>query len=116
MEIVPVAALERGSFSAELQGRDHGDPGLSVILVEAAPGEGPPLHSHDYAEVIIVQEGTATFSDGRRSREVGPGHVVIIPAAEPHAFRNTGDGVLRQIDIHVADAFATDWLDHSSER
>ena len=111
MEIVPVDAMERGSFSAELQGRDAGAPGVSLILVEAARGDGPRLHTHPYAEVIVVQEGTATFWDGTGSTEVGPGNVVVIPAGEPHAFENTGDGVLRQVDIHVADAFRTDWLD-----
>ena len=110
MEIVSVAELDPGSFSAELQGRDHGRPGASLILVEAAPGDGPELHSHPYAEIIIVQEGEVTFSDGRRTREVGPGNVVIIPAGEPHAFRNTGPGTLRQVDIHLGDAFTTDWL------
>jgi quercetin dioxygenase-like cupin family protein len=110
MEIVPIADLDPGSFSAELQGRDHGGPGVSLILVEAAPGDGPGLHSHPYAEIIIVQEGEVAFSDGRRTREVGPGNVVIIPPGEPHAFRNTGAGPLRQVDIHVGDEFATDWL------
>jgi quercetin dioxygenase-like cupin family protein len=113
MEVVPVSALDAGSFSAELEGRDHGGPGISLILVEAAPGEGPSLHAHPYAEIFLVQEGTATFSDGRRGREVGPGNVVIVPAGEPHAFTNTGDGPLRQVDIHVSDAFVTDWLDRS---
>jgi mannose-6-phosphate isomerase-like protein (cupin superfamily) len=111
MDVIGVGALDPGSFSAEMQGRDHGAPGLSLILVQAAPGEGPALHSHPYAEVIIVQEGTATFSDGTTDREVGPGHVVIVPAGEQHAFRNTGSGPLRQVDIHVSDAFVTDWLD-----
>ena len=60
---------------------------------------------------MIVQEGTATFTDGQTEREVGAGHVVIIPAGEPHAFKNTGDGRLKQIDIHVADAFGTEWLE-----
>jgi len=110
MEVIPVTALDPGNFSAELQGRDHGGPGLSLILVDAAPGDGPALHTHPYAEIMIVQEGTATFSDGTSSRVVGPGHVVIIPAGEPHAFANTGDGRLRQVDIHVSDAFVTDWL------
>jgi mannose-6-phosphate isomerase-like protein (cupin superfamily) len=41
---------------------------------------------------------------------VGPGNVVVVPAGEPHGFTNTGDGVLRQIDIHVSNAFATRWL------
>jgi mannose-6-phosphate isomerase-like protein (cupin superfamily) len=110
IEIVPTASLDVSNFSVELQGKDHGNPGLSLILVEAGPGRGPSLHVHDYAEVMIVLEGTATFSDGVESREVGAGNVVIIPAEQPHAFENTGDGTLKQIDIHAADAFATRWL------
>ena len=110
MEVIPTAALERSNFSLELQGKDHGDPGASLILVDAAPGRGPSLHTHAYAEIMVILEGTATFTDGAGSREVGAGHVVIVPAGEPHGFTNTGAGPLRQTDIHVADAFATEWL------
>jgi mannose-6-phosphate isomerase-like protein (cupin superfamily) len=76
----------------------------------AAPGRGPSLHTHDYAEVIVVLEGLATFTDGTASHEVSAGHVVLIPAGQPHGFTNTGDGPLRQIDIHVANTFSTDWV------
>jgi mannose-6-phosphate isomerase-like protein (cupin superfamily) len=110
MRVIATSALEAGNFSAELQGKDCGDPGVSLIIVDAAPGRGPSLHTHEYAEVMIVLEGTATFTDGVSSREVGAGNVVVIPAGEPHAFTNTGDVPLKQIDIHVADAFATEWL------
>jgi mannose-6-phosphate isomerase-like protein (cupin superfamily) len=110
MHLISTADLAPGTFSLELEGKDHGRPGISLILVDAEPGAGPALHRHDYAEVMIVQSGTVTFTDGNTTRDVTAGHVVIIPAGEPHAFRNTGDTRLRQIDIHVADAFATDWL------
>jgi len=113
MEIIPTTALDPSNFSVELQGKDHGNPGLSLILVDAAPGRGPSLHKHDYAEIMIVQEGTATFTDGHTETEVGPGHVVIIPAGEPHGFKNTGDVRLKQIDIHVADRFGTEWLEET---
>jgi quercetin dioxygenase-like cupin family protein len=110
MEVLPVAALERGPFSAELQGHAAGSPGVSVILVEAAPGDGPALHTHPYAEVLVVQEGTMELTDGTTTQEVGAGHVVVVAAGEPHAFRNVGPGVLRSVDIHVGDAFRTTWL------
>jgi mannose-6-phosphate isomerase-like protein (cupin superfamily) len=113
MEIIPTTALDPSNFSVELQGKDHGNPGLSLILVDAAPGRGPSLHTHPYAEIMIVQEGTATFTDGHTEREVGPGHVVVIPAGEPHGFKNTGDVRLKQIDIHMADQFGTEWLEES---
>ena len=110
MQVFPVSSLDTSNISVELQGKDCGSPGVSLILVDAAPGRGPSLHTHDYAEVMIVLEGTATFTDGQSSREVTAGNVVVIPAGEPHGFTNTGDGRLKQIDIHVADAFATEWL------
>jgi len=110
MDIIPTTSLDPSNFSVELQGNDHGNPGLSLILVDAAPGRGPSLHTHPYAEIMIVQEGSATFTDGHTEQEVGAGHVVVIPAGEPHGFKNTGEANLRQIDIHVADAFDTTWL------
>ena len=109
--VLPIASLPTsGNFSSELEGKDHGRPGVSLILVEAAPGRGPSLHTHDYAELMIILEGTATFADGEESREITAGNVVIIPAGQPHSFTNTGSGVLKQVDIHVADAFDTRWL------
>jgi mannose-6-phosphate isomerase-like protein (cupin superfamily) len=43
-------------------------------------------------------------------RVVRGGEVVIVPANEPHGFKNTGDGPLKQIDIHVSPVFETEWL------
>ena len=111
MQVIPTASLDPSNFSVELQGKDHGNPGISVILVDAAPGRGPSLHTHPYAEIMIVQEGSATFTDGENQREVEAGNVVVIPAGEPHGFKNTGTGRLKQIDIHVADGFQTEWLE-----
>jgi mannose-6-phosphate isomerase-like protein (cupin superfamily) len=110
MRIVPITSLATGRPSVELEGVDHGNPGVSLILIDAAPGRGPALHRHAYAEVFVVQEGTAAFFDGTRTHEVGAGNIVIVPAGEPHGFKNTGDGQLRQVAIHVADAFETEWL------
>ena len=111
MRIVPITSLATGRPSVELQGKDHGHPGVSVILVDAAPGRGPALHRHPYAEVFVVQEGTAKFFDETRSHDVGAGNIVLAAAGEPHGFTNSGEGRLRQVAIHVADAFATEWLD-----
>jgi mannose-6-phosphate isomerase-like protein (cupin superfamily) len=38
------------------------------------------------------------------------GEIAIVPADEPHGFTNTGDGPLKQIDIHVSPKFETEWL------
>jgi mannose-6-phosphate isomerase-like protein (cupin superfamily) len=93
----------------ELEGYQHG-MGVSIILVDAAPGRGPALHQHAYEEVFIVQEGRAIFTAGDEEREVSAGEIVIVPGNTPHRFVNSGDGPLRQIAIHVNPRFATEWL------
>jgi mannose-6-phosphate isomerase-like protein (cupin superfamily) len=94
----------------ELEGQEHG-AGISVILVDAQPGDGPALHQHAYEEVFIVQEGRATFTAGDEQRDVQGGEIVIVPPDTPHKFVNSGHGPLRQIAIHVSPRFVTEWLD-----
>jgi mannose-6-phosphate isomerase-like protein (cupin superfamily) len=42
---------------------------------------------------------------------VPAGHMVVVPAGEPHGFINSGDDTLRQVAIHVSPRFATEWLE-----
>lgn len=84
--------------------------GVCVIVVEAEPGKGPSLHRHPYEEVFVVQEGEATFTLGDERRVVRAGEVVVAPAGVVHGFVNSGQGPLRQVDIHVSPEFDTEWL------
>ena len=60
--------------------------------------------------MFITQEGRCTFFVGDDEFEVGAGEIVIAPPDVPHRFVATGDGPLRQIDIHVSPRFVTEWL------
>lgn len=55
-------------------------------------------------------EGEATFVAGDHEVQARAGDVVIVPPDTPHAFTNSGDRRLRQIDIHVSPTFDTEWL------
>ena len=94
----------------ELVGADHGGVGVCVIFVDAPPGRGPSLHTHPYDELLIILEGEATLDDGNETRLARAGDVVLIPPRQPHGFVNSGEGRLRQIDIHVSRSFSTEWL------
>jgi mannose-6-phosphate isomerase-like protein (cupin superfamily) len=61
--------------------------------------------------VLIILEGQATLEDGNETRDVAAGDIVLIPAGQPHGFVNSGEGRLRQIDIHVSPSFSTEWLE-----
>jgi mannose-6-phosphate isomerase-like protein (cupin superfamily) len=114
MKVIRNDELPTSGASPEFVGEDHG-VGISVILVEAGPGRGPSLHRHDYPEVFVVLEGQASFRGGDEQVEVPAGHMVVVPAGEPHGFKNSGDGTLRQVAIHVSPRFLTEWLESDAD-
>ena len=106
--------LAESPYARELVGDDYGGTQASVIFVSARPGEGPGLHKHAYAELFFVIEGEATFRDGAGERVLRAGDAVIVSAGQPHAFFNSGKGLLRQIDVHLSPRFVTEWLEQGS--
>ena len=109
VQIIRIDELPLSNIAREFVGGDHGGVGICAIFVDAPPGRGPSLHRHPYVEVLITQEGRATLFLGDEEREVGAGEMVVVPAGQWHAFVNSGDGPLRQIDIHVSPGFETEW-------
>jgi len=91
-------------MSHEFHGEKEGAP-FSAYIVSAKPGQGPPLHTHPYVEVAFTIEGCATITVGDETREVRAGGIAVIPAGTPHRFINSGDTVLRQIDVHASPKF-----------
>ena len=102
--------LDRGDPTSELQGHQIG-AGVSIILVDMPPGAGVRLHRHPYEEVFVVEEGTATYRVGSATLAVRAGQILTVSAGVAHAFTNTGEGRLRQVDIHLSERFVTEWLE-----
>jgi mannose-6-phosphate isomerase-like protein (cupin superfamily) len=109
--VVNVEELPHSEGSHDFEGYLYGGAGVSVILVDMAPGEGPKLHQHAYEEVFIVLEGRATYTIGATTLEATAGQIAIVPAGVPHKFINSGAGRLRQVDIHHSPRFITQWLE-----
>jgi mannose-6-phosphate isomerase-like protein (cupin superfamily) len=97
--------------SYQFAGIDHGQVDVSFFLVEAKPGRGAPLHRHTYDEVLHVQEGSGRMLVGQQILETVAGDIVVIKAGTPHGFVNTGQSVLKQIDIHVSRRFEQENLE-----
>jgi quercetin dioxygenase-like cupin family protein len=104
MSFINLEQLPFVGMSYEFVGENQGAP-FSAYIVEAKPGQGPPLHKHPYVEVAFTLEGSATITFGDEQREVKAGAIVVIPADTPHRFVNNGDTILRQIDIHASAKF-----------
>jgi mannose-6-phosphate isomerase-like protein (cupin superfamily) len=104
MSFLDLKQLPFVGMSHEFVGETQGAP-FSAYIVNAKPGQGPPLHLHPYVEVAFTLEGCAAITVGNETREVKAGGIVVIPANTPHRFVNSGDAVLRQIDIHASPKF-----------
>ena len=104
MSFLDLKQLPFVGMSYEFLGERQGAP-FSAYIVEAKPGQGPPLHTHPYVEVAFTLEGCATITVGDETREVQSGGIVVIPANTLHRFVNSGNTVLRQIDIHASPRF-----------
>jgi quercetin dioxygenase-like cupin family protein len=104
MSFTNLAQLPFQGMSYEFVGEKEGAP-ISAYVVNAKPGQGPPLHTHPYVEVIFMIEGSATVTVGDETRDAPAGAIAVIPANTPHRFVNTGTTVLRQIDVHASSKF-----------
>ena len=111
MEILTFDELRNPRNSVEFEGADHGGVDASFFVLDFERGRGPSLHKHDYAEICILLEGEAPFHGPDGDVEVSGGHVVVVPAGEPHGFTSSGDVPLRQVNIHVSPRLISQWLD-----
>lgn len=104
MSFIDLDQLPFAGMSYDFVGEAHGSP-VSAYIVSAPPGKGPPWHTHPYVEIAFTLEGCVAITVGDETREVKAGGIVVIPANTPHRFVNSGDTVLRQIDIHASPRF-----------
>ena len=104
MSFTTLEQLPFAGMSYEFVGENEGAP-FSAYIVTAKPGQGPPLHTHPYVEVAFTIEGCASITVGDETRDMKAGGVVIIPAGTPHRFVNSGQTLLRQIDVHASPRF-----------
>ncbi|HEY7926054.1 MAG TPA: cupin domain-containing protein [Candidatus Dormibacteraeota bacterium] len=110
VEVLEAGADVARTGSWQFLGADHGDAGVSFFIVDLAPGHGPELHVHPYAEVFVIHEGEAAFVVGEKNMVAVAGQVVVAPAAQPHMFKNTGSGRLRMTNIHDNRRMVTEFV------
>lgn len=74
-----------GRLVGRFEGRDHGS-NVSFFIGTFDAGTGPSLHTHPYDETFIVEAGSATFTVGDETFELGAGQIAVVPANTPHKF------------------------------
>ena len=97
--LVSIADLP-GNLIGRFEGREHGSS-VSFFIGTFDAGTGPGLHRHPYDETFIVEAGSATFTVGDETLELGAGQIAVVPANTPHKFVS-GEG-FRLISIAPSD-------------
>lgn len=98
---MPVRQIWDGVFARLVEGA-----GLTLAVVEIAPGRRVPEHSHVNEQLGFVIQGSVTFTIGGQTLALGPGGTWQIPASVPHHVDVGPDGAI------VAEAYAPardDW-------
>ena len=106
--VIPIEDLRRSPTAALFEGGD--EVAASIFVTEYRRGQGPDLHVHPYAEVFVVETGTATFTAGDEELTVTGGHIVIVPPETPHGFKGAGDDVLRVVSVHPSGRTQQTWV------
>jgi len=102
ISILPAADRPAGAGrTIRFEGGAHGTP-ISFFSVDAGDGQGPPLHTHPYAETWIVKRGRALVVAGDATFEVGRDDIGVVPANTPHKFTAIGPERLEMVCIHAA--------------
>jgi quercetin dioxygenase-like cupin family protein len=98
--VQPLDTFRSNESAWRFEGRHHaGGAALSFFLTTFAPGDGPRMHLHPYAEVFLVEDGEATFTVDGSEIVVAGGSVVVVPGETPHTFVNSGSGTLRVVSM-----------------
>ncbi len=69
---------------------ESGSSHLSAIMEHIAPGDGIPVHLHQFAdEIIFVQAGEGLQRLGETEHAVGAGSLIYVPRGAWHGLRNS---------------------------
>lgn len=65
------------------------------------PVGGPPLHAHDFDEVLLVIEGRVIVQFGEDRSELGAGDFAWLASGHAHTFANPGPGTVHALGLAI---------------
>ena len=91
---VDFAALRASAdrHTQRLLDRVSGGTTCQITCVKTPPRSGSPegLHTHEVDQIFYVLEGVMSIEVEGRTREAGPGSLIVFPAGVPHRNWNAG--------------------------
>ncbi len=77
----------------------QGATNFAMRVFELEPGKESPFHKHENEHEAFVLAGSGEIETDEGIAKLKEGSVIFIPAQESHCFRNTGQDILRFIDV-----------------
>lgn len=77
----------------------QGATNFAMRVFELEPGKVSAFHKHENEHEAYVLAGSGEVETDENSAELKEGSAIFIPSFENHRFRNTGNEVLRIIDV-----------------
>jgi mannose-6-phosphate isomerase-like protein (cupin superfamily) len=89
---------------------DTGCGGMIVNAVRVDPSSpGTSWHIHEFDQMYWIIEGTLHLEVAGQTHDVGPGHLVVLPAGVPHRNWNPGPGPERHVAFLVPAPASRPW-------
>jgi quercetin dioxygenase-like cupin family protein len=77
----------------------QGATNFAMRVFELEPGQATPFHKHENEHEAFVLKGRGEIETDAGTTKIKKGSALFIPAQENHRFCNTGDKILRFIDV-----------------
>ena len=82
-----------------LVAQKDGAPNFALRMFEVEPGGQTPYHTHDWVHELYVLDGRGALITERGEFAFATNDVMYVDPNMMHAFKNTGDGVLKFLCI-----------------
>lgn len=110
MRLVPLAAQAWVQVYPGVRCRIVGAHRMTLTTYRFAPGSRFPRHSHPQEQVVVVAEGSITFSSPAQTVTVTRDQVLVIPPDIQHEATAGGDGAVVVSVVAPARQSATDYV------
>jgi mannose-6-phosphate isomerase-like protein (cupin superfamily) len=91
------SGFRRATYVDRVTGSVH--MGVGICFLD--PGGVIRPHLHSFEESFYILEGSVTAEIGMKTYELGPGHFGLIPTGVQHSWRNTGQGIVRWLEMQA---------------
>lgn len=91
--------LEREEVRPGVRRCAFGTEEVLLVLNELEPGMEVRPHSHDFAQIALILQGTARFHVDGAAHEVPAGSVLLIPPNAVHHGEPAGDDRVVNLDV-----------------